>query len=330
MSSNTSSKESHASENEDKTTKTETLDNNLTTVELGEVRNDDNARQKHGANDKVINVDKMTILDVNIAKEMAQGQLTGKHPVVKPPHYWVQFNFAQGNQIPMDGIPLDYDPDRNFFVRIVFSIVLFMLILTAGFVAFVYLTDAKRLYMRYGMFFMIIGMVGMLSLNYAMMCSQCTRVPPCNFVCLFLAVSFMSLIAAYVTIRYRTQIVLLALLATIVTVIVCVCLACTRFDFTRFLLYVIVISVAFGVIVMIISITMLVTGTRFTPLVLAILVIGTLLNVVILIMELQMILGGRTVELSEDDYALGAFMLYTSIVDIFLRLVQILGIIDDS
>lgn len=153
MSSNTSSKESHASENEDKTTKTETLDNNLTTVELGEVRNDDNARQKHGANNKVINVDKMTILDVNIAKEMAQGQLTGKHPVVKPPHYWVQFNFAQGNQIPMDGIPLDYDPDRNFFVRIVFSIVLFMLILTAGFVAFVYLTDAKRLYMRYGMFF---------------------------------------------------------------------------------------------------------------------------------------------------------------------------------
>lgn len=43
-----------------------------------------------------------------------------------------------------------------------------------------------------------------------------------------------------------------------------------------------------------------------------------------------MILGGRTVELSEDDYALGAFMLYTSIVDIFLKLVQILGICDSD
>lgn len=47
-------------------------------------------------------------------------------------------------------------------------------------------------------------------------------------------------------------------------------------------------------------------------------------------MELQLILGGKTVSLSEDDYALGAFMLYTSIVDIFLKFLQLLGITMDE
>lgn len=46
-------------------------------------------------------------------------------------------------------------------------------------------------------------------------------------------------------------------------------------------------------------------------------------------MELQMVLGGKAVELGEDDYALGAYLLYTSIIDVFLKIVQLLGLADD-
>lgn len=48
-----------------------------------------------------------------------------------------------------------------------------------------------------------------------------------------------------------------------------------------------------------------------------------------LVMELQMILGGKAIELSEDDYALGAYLLYTCIIDIFLKYVQIMGFFDN-
>ena len=49
-----------------------------------------------------------------------------------------------------------------------------------------------------------------------------------------------------------------------------------------------------------------------------------------LIAELQMILGGKTVELKEDEYILGAFYLYTSVIDLFIKMMMIMGIIDQS
>lgn len=49
----------------------------------------------------------------------------------------------------------------------------------------------------------------------------------------------------------------------------------------------------------------------------------------VLVIELQMVLGGKTIELADDDYALAAFMLYTSIVDVFIKMVQILGLMED-
>lgn len=48
-----------------------------------------------------------------------------------------------------------------------------------------------------------------------------------------------------------------------------------------------------------------------------------------LIMELQMVLGGRSIELGEDDYALAAYMLYSSILEMFLNFVRMLGLLDE-
>ncbi|XP_026746295.1 uncharacterized protein LOC113507613 isoform X2 [Trichoplusia ni] len=264
----------------------------------------------------------------NDSSEKEKEETTGRNTKRHSHSVVINMEVDAGSRAPEGASPMYYEPARNIFVRFVFAILLFMLILTAGFVMFVYMTDLRDVFIRYGLVPMLIGLGGMLGLNYAMMCSACTRVPPCNFFCLFLAVCFMSLLTACITAQYRTQIVLLALMATTVTVLVCLCLACTNFDFTKYLLYVIVIGAAVAAIAMIVSITMLITNTRYKPVTLVILLAGTIVNVVVLVMELQMILGGRTVELTEDDYALGAFMLYTSIIDIFLKLVHILGILD--
>ncbi|KAF9795961.1 hypothetical protein SFRURICE_010058, partial [Spodoptera frugiperda] len=94
------------------------------------------------------------------------------------------------------------------------------------------------------------------------------------------------------------------------------------FDFTQFMLYLVAVSVAFMAVVMMTMIAQMAMGISFKPLHVVILIVGTIIQVIFLIMELQMIIGGKTVQLSEDDYAYGAFMLYTSIVNLFLNILQ--------
>ena len=44
-----------------------------------------------------------------------------------------------------------------------------------------------------------------------------------------------------------------------------------------------------------------------------------------LIIDTQMIMGGRTIELSIDEYAIAAMILYIDIIQIFLYLLQLLS-----
>ncbi|XP_059056325.1 uncharacterized protein LOC131850169 [Achroia grisella] len=249
------------------------------------------------------------------------------------PTVWVQFvGLGRDNMAPSMGTPLDYDPEsRNSFVKLVFLIVLVMLLCTVGFNFFVLSSeDMRNFFKSMGIIVLIPALITMLAVNYAMVCSTCARVMPCNIVCLCIAVAAMSVISSYFTVKYDTRLVLYAVLATVCTVIVCIMLACSSFDFTKWLLYVVVIGAAVSAVIMIVSITWLVSDTYYKPLHIVILLVGTVLNVIILVMELQTILGGRAVELSEDDYALGAFLLYTSIVDLFLKMLQLAGLFDSS
>ncbi|KAJ8708684.1 hypothetical protein PYW08_010066 [Mythimna loreyi] len=225
---------------------------------------------------------------------------------------------------------LEYDPkERNSFVRLVMGLVFLMLALTAGFVAYVYTTPNLAIWFLRSTYEVLIpALVLILISYYCLVCSPCGRVCPGNMICLIFTVVGYSLIAALITCRYRTQIILYAFIATAAMVLVCLLLACSSFDFTSYALYIIGIAVAFSVIACLIYIGSAITGTMMKPVHIGLLLVGTLIQVVVLIMELQMVLGGRAIEISETDYALAAWMLYTSIIDIFLKMVQLLGLFD--
>lgn len=53
--------------------------------------------------------------------------------------------------------------------------------------------------------------------------------------------------------------------------------------------------------------------------------IGVILFGFYLIIDTQLILGGKTLELTVDEWALGAMLLYIDIVQIFLYILQLLG-----
>ncbi|XP_013168714.1 PREDICTED: protein lifeguard 3-like isoform X2 [Papilio xuthus] len=259
---------------------------------------------------------------------------SGKSKAFGDKVYVVAYNSVQPQRIQRAGgigPPLYYDPARNDFVRVVLILVLVMLLITAAVLAMVNSSDEWRdMFVSTGTMLPMLALLLLMGVNYAFICSACARYPPCNFVCLLLAVVAMTILAAFITSHYRTEIVLYATIATAAVVFVCVILAFTSFDFTAWILYVIVISVALSVIIMIVVLMMLITGQTMKPVVLALLILATLVQCVMLTIELQSVLGGRSVELSEYDYALGAFMIYTSIISIFLKIVQILGILDDG
>ncbi|XP_045519439.1 uncharacterized protein LOC123711078 [Pieris brassicae] len=247
---------------------------------------------------------------------------------------WIQFfgyGEGAGGGGGNDQPNFTYDPEsRNYFVKFVFMILFVMLLVTIGIVALVLNTpDVKEFFENNYFMCLMISLGIIISISLLMMCSECSRRPPCNFVCLFIAVIGMSFVVVTMTCRVRTNLIFNAVIATAAVVLVCVLLACSSFDFTKWYLYVVVIAMAFAAVATIISISMLVMNIHYKPIQMVILLIGTIINCVVLIMELQTILGGRAVEIGESDYALAAFMLYTSIIELFLKILHLMDMSDD-
>ncbi|XP_053620439.1 protein lifeguard 3-like [Plodia interpunctella] len=247
----------------------------------------------------------------------------------KPQHLWVQYIGPSPDSYGGDSFA--YEPSRNQFVQLVFGLVLAMMIITAGYVLFCHLHEpVRKLYEDPGLgrMFVMVASAVLVGLSYAFACSGCTRTAPCSYFCLGVTVLAYGVICAYFTIKYETQAVFIALIATCIVVFVCLLLAFSNFDFTQFLLIIIVALVAFFAASVCAYLYMMITGQYLKPLHIVLLVIGTVLHSILLVVELQMVLGGRAVELSEDDYAYGAFTIYTSVVSIFLNLLQLMSMGD--
>ncbi|XP_061705464.1 uncharacterized protein LOC133516492 isoform X2 [Cydia pomonella] len=219
--------------------------------------------------------------------------------------------------------------DRNEFVRKVFIILFVMLLFTFGFNLLVMMhEDLRDFFREYFLYIMLPCIIVLAGMGCCMSTLDCCRRSPTNYICLIIVVILYSLFCACYTARYRTHIVVIALLATLGVVAVCVALACTNFDFTKCIIYVIVISVALSILILIVVVMMLVFNVYSKPVMLALIFILTLVNVVMFIIELQMVLGGKSVELGEEDYALGAYLLYTSIVQLFINILLMAGMGD--
>ncbi|KAH9629574.1 hypothetical protein HF086_016672 [Spodoptera exigua] len=220
-------------QNEIKATETKKSDKkNTTVVKIHEILKLDEMDEEIRKKDLEKDSDILDIMDLselnysNLPNDKDVTQSEGKQ-INRIREYWVQFNMRGGQELPPGATPLSYSPDRNSFVQLVFFLVLIMLIVTTGFVYFVYNTELRQTFLEAGFIFGLTGMIGIMLLSYAMVCSPCTRIPPCNFICLVFAVIFMSLIVAWITARYKTPLIFVALLSTTVTVLICLALACS-------------------------------------------------------------------------------------------------------
>lgn len=214
---------------------------------------------------------------------------------------------------------------RNGFVRKVYSILAFQLLVTTVVAApFQHLSPS---WLHHNMWALYLSYAGVFITLICAMCSKSAlREFPSNYVVLGLVSVFMGVMCGLLVSLYTAQSVFLAMGVTIVVFLALTAYACTtKTDFTGcgpYLFGFLSILCCFGFALMVLSMC----GVHIRFLEVCYNLFGIVLFTFYIIFDTQKILGGDRAEtLSVDDYAVGALELYLDIINMFLYILSLLG-----
>lgn len=207
------------------------------------------------------------------------------------------------------------------FIRKVYCILSFQLILTAGFVLLACFSDAYKEFLITHIWIVIVCSVVSIVIFYAMIYIRSfTRKVPLNFIVLGLFTLCESVMVSSITMKYDNKVVGIAAVLTAAMVIALTIYACTtKTDFT-------VCGGALfvcGVVVIIASFIGFFIRDRVYQLILS--CVSTILFSMYLIYDTQLILGKGELALTVDDYIFAAMNLYLDIIMIFIEILKIVG-----
>lgn len=220
---------------------------------------------------------------------------------------------------------------RQAFVSKVYSILTVQLIFTSILIGMFVLNNDTKLYFARSQGFMFIGFAIFIVSYLILVCVESARrSTPCNFILLSILTLGYGLVAAITSCRYDTKIVMYAFVATGVSCFLIALFArSTKFDMTNCGTTLCLLGLAHMLIGTIMVLILVPLGyAKIASLLLAI--SGALLASLYLIFDLQLIMGGRKCELSPEEYILGAIMLYTDIIQIFIYLLEIFNRMDSD
>lgn len=213
---------------------------------------------------------------------------------------------------------------RQAFVSKVYSILTVQLIFTSILIGSFVLNDNTKYYFARSQGWMFLGF-GIFFVTYLILAcvESARRSTPCNFILLSILTFGYGLVAAITSCRYDTKIVMYAFVATGVSCFLIAAFArSTKFDMTNCGTTLCLLGLGHMLIGTIMVLILVPMGyANVASLLLA--VSGALLASLYLIFDLQLIMGGRKCELSPEEYILGAVMLYTDIIQIFIYLLEI-------
>lgn len=220
---------------------------------------------------------------------------------------------------------------RQAFVSKVYSILTVQLVFTSVIIGLFVLNPDTKLYFAKSQGWMFLGF-GIFFISYLILVciESARRSTPCNFILLSILTLGYAIVAAVTSCRYDTRVVLFAFVATGVSCFLIALFArTTSFDMTNCGTTLCLLGLAHLVIGTIMVLVLVPMGyASAASLILAI--SGALLASLYLIFDLQLIMGGRKCELSPEEYILGAIMLYTDIIQIFLYLLEIFNQLSKS
>lgn len=220
---------------------------------------------------------------------------------------------------------------RQAFISKVYSILTVQLIFTSVLIAAFVLNNDTKQYFAKQQGWMFLGFIIFFVAYLVLVCVESARrTAPCNFIMLSVLTFGYGLVAAVTSCRYDTKVVMFAFMATGVSCFMIAMFArSTKFDMTNCGTTLCLLGLGHMLIGTIMVLILVPMGyANVASLILS--VGGALLVSLYLIFDLQLIMGGRNCELSPEEYILGAVILYTDIVQMFIFMLEIFSRISDD
>ena len=212
--------------------------------------------------------------------------------------------------------------DRHGFVRKVYGIVTAQLTFTFGAIAVTKSVPEVEAWMQ-DQAGLAVGAIFLALIPQCMIlcCKSMARKVPTNYLLLFIFTSLFSFFFMYVSSLYDVTDVLTAAGMTLgMTVAITLFAFWTKTDFTK--CGSLFLCLTIGMLCLCLVSIFFTFSSWWYPVVSAILVV---IYGLYLIFDTQMIAGGRRHELSVDDYVVGALLIYTDVMMIFLELLKLFG-----
>ncbi|KAL6260328.1 hypothetical protein P5V15_007859 [Pogonomyrmex californicus] len=214
---------------------------------------------------------------------------------------------------------------RRSFVRKVFCILTLQLMFTFFVISVFMFVDEAQKFMIIHWYLWIVAIVFFIVAYCAIACSvHARRTPPYNYICLILLTLAMSYLAAFISVLYSIEVILIVMgMTAIVTTIIALVATFSRFDLTMRPGMVMVAGLVAIVSIFTVLIVLLFTHIMVLRLVIAI--IGTLLLCMYLYFDVQTIMGGRRIELNPDEVVFAATQIYVDIILLYQYLLIFVG-----
>jgi FtsH-binding integral membrane protein len=218
---------------------------------------------------------------------------------------------------------------RMNFVRKVYALLGFQLLVTSIFVLLPLYNEAIVNFMRSssGLGLLIGACIGQIVTSIALLCCcGISRKVPINYILLAIFTLCESYMVGFIASRYEPHVVVAAAFSTAgITAAISIYAWTTKKDYTicgPFLLVFLFTLCIISFWIFLFSITGVV-GFKTGHMILA--GIAVIIFSFYLLFDTQLIMGGKRYEIEIDDYVLGAMILYTDIITIFIYLLRIFG-----
>jgi FtsH-binding integral membrane protein len=215
---------------------------------------------------------------------------------------------------------------RAAFVSKVFSILAVQLVIATAIIAWFTLHQPTKEYFRTGGFlwFYLASVAGLVVFFVIACVESARRSYPCNLILLMLLTLAYGMVAGILSAQYNTVAVLCAFGATAFATFVIILLAkFSPFDLTTHGCALCVLALIHSLVTIILIIVLVPAHANMAQMIIA--GTGAFLVSLYLMFDLQLIMGGRTFELSPEEYVLAATLLYIDIINLFQYLLILMG-----
>ena len=208
---------------------------------------------------------------------------------------------------------------RHGFIRKVYSLLSVQLVITFGIMMIWNLNEeAKQYAMTHKWIGLVIVLCSLIPLCSLACCQSVARMFPINLILLAVFAILQGCALGFIGASIQTVVILIAVGITGIVVIGLTIFAFqTRIDFTVFtggMLALLLTLLAIGIIAAIVRVHWL--SMLYAAL-------GTLVFSIYIIIDTQLIMGGKTVEISPEEYVLAVLHLYIDIIQLFFMVLNL-------